>query len=106
MLDHPFRTLGTAASVLFAGFLTWAVTLGGYSIDDPEMEEELAWVRGFKEDQPEVSRKIGLQCKHELTRSPWVRDGALELFRCIRTKGEASGYSYEWASEDESGTET
>jgi hypothetical protein len=95
MLDHPFRALGTLLTILFAAGFGWAVTLGGYSINDPEIEEERSWVQGFKYDQPEAARKAGLQCKHEIKRSPWTRDGAMELFRCIRAKGEASGHFYE-----------
>ena len=95
MLDHPFRTLGTVASTLFLAGFAWAVTLGGYSLDDPEIDSERAWVQGFKQDNPEAARQSGLQCKHEIGRSPWTRDGAMALFRCIRAKGEAQGYYYE-----------
>jgi hypothetical protein len=95
MLDHPFRTLGTLFSLLFTAGFAWAVTLGGYSLDDPEIENERAWVQGFKYDQPEAARQAGHECKHEIGRSPWTRDGAMALFRCIRAKGEAAGYYYE-----------
>ena len=95
MLNHPFRSLGTFVGLLFTAGFAWAVTLGGYSLEDPEMETELAWTREFKYDQPETARKFGLECKHEISRSPWTRDGAMELFRCVRVKGEAAGYSYE-----------
>ena len=100
MLDHPFRTLGMIAGLLFAGLIGWAVTIGGYSLEDPELEAEGAWVRAFKQDAPpELAREIGQQCKREIGRSPWTRDGASALFRCIRTKGEARGYFYEWDPE-------
>ena len=89
-----FGTVGTVCGVAFAGFLGWAVTLGGFSLEDPELEYERSWVQGFKYDQPELARMIGQQCKAELTRSPWTRDGAFELFHCIRTKAEAQGYEY------------
>ena len=96
MLDHPFRTLGMIAGLLFVGVIGWAVTLGGYSLEeDPALEEERAWVQGFKYDQPELAREIGRQCKDEIGRSPWTRDGAMALFQCIRSKGEARGYYYE-----------
>jgi hypothetical protein len=95
VLDHPFRASGILALLLFASGLAWAVTLGGYSLEDPEMEEQLSWVQGFRHDQPEAARKIGRECKNALERSPWTRDGAMALFRCIREKGEASGYHYE-----------
>ena len=95
MLDHPFRALGSLASIVLTAGLAWALTLGGYSLNDPEIEEERAWVQGFRHDQPEAAREIGQQCKHEIGRSPWTRDGAMALFRCIRAKGEANGYFYE-----------
>jgi hypothetical protein len=95
VLNHPFRTLGTIAGLLFAALIGWAVTLGGYSLDDPEIEAEGAWVRAFKQDHPDLAREIGPQCRQEIGRSPWTRDGALALFRCIREKGEARGYYYE-----------
>ena len=95
LLNHPFRTLGTLLGLLFLGGLAWAVTLGGYSLDDPEIEAERAWAQGFKQDHPELAREIGQQCKQEIGRSPWTRDGAMALFQCIRAKGEARGYFYE-----------
>lgn len=87
--------LGTAATALglaFAGFLGWAVTVGGYSLDDPEIEEARLWVQDFKYGNPELSREIGRLCKDEIGRSPWTRDGAMALFSCIRTKAEARLY--------------
>ena len=95
MLDHPFRALFSLAGLLFMGGLAWAVTLGGYSVEDPEIDAEIAWVQGFKYDQPEASREIARQCRDEIRRSPWTRDGAMALFRCVREKAEANGYSYE-----------
>lgn len=38
MFDHPFRTLGTVFGFAFAALIGWAVTLGGYSLDDPGIE--------------------------------------------------------------------
>ena len=81
--------------LLFVALLGWAVTLGGYSLDDPELEAQGAWTRAFKQDNPELARQIGQQCKVEIGRSPWTRDGAMALFTCIRTKAEAQGYYYE-----------
>ena len=96
MFDHPFRLLGTLAGLLFAGAIGWAVTLGGYSLNDPAIEAEGAWVRAFKQEHPELAREFGPQCKQEIGRSAWTRDGASALFRCIRAKAEARGYFYEW----------
>ena len=100
MLNHPFRTIGLVLGLLFAGLIGWAVTLGGYSLDDPAIEAEGAWVRAFKQDNPELARKFGPECKREIGRSPWTRDGAMALFQCIRAKAEAEGYHYEWDEED------
>ena len=105
MLDHPFRALGTLLTLLFAAGIGWAVTLGGYSLEDPELEAQGAWTRAFKQDAPpELSRQIAQQCKQEIGRSPWTRDGAMALFTCIRTKAEAQGYHYE-SDEEEPSTE-
>jgi hypothetical protein len=95
MLNHPFRALGSIASILFTAGLAWALTIGGYSLDDPQIEEERLWVQALKYDQPDLSRSFARQCKGEIGRSPWTRDGAMALFRCIREKGEAAGYFYE-----------
>ena len=83
--------LSVAAAVLMAGA---ALSSCGFKLgDDPEMEEALDWVRGFKADNPQVAREIGQQCKQELTANPYLtREGSLQLFKCIRTKAEAQGY--------------
>ena len=102
-MSHPFRTLGARLTLLFTAGVGWAVTLGGYSIDDTELEAQGAWTRAFRQDAPpELSRQIAQQCKQEIGRSPWTRDGAMALFTCIRTKAEAQGYHYEWDDEEPS----
>ena len=95
MFEHPFRTLGSIAGLLFLAGFAWAVTLGGYSLDDPEIEAERAWVQGFKQDHPAIARPIARACAKSIGRSPWTRDGAFALFRCIRAEGEARGFFYE-----------
>lgn len=95
MLQHPFRALGTMASLLVIGVVGWALTLGGYSLDDPELDDAGAWARSFRHDHREIAREIDKECVAAQTRSPWVRDGAMELFTCIRVKAEARGYYYE-----------
>ena len=102
MLDHPFRTMGTVLGLAFAALIGWAVTLGGYSLEDPEIVAQMAWVQAFKEEAPELAREIGPQCGREIGRSPWTRDGAMALFTCIRSKAEAQGYHYEWDEEEPS----
>jgi hypothetical protein len=75
--------------------LAFIVSSCGYGFsDDPEMEEALYWAREFKADQPEISRAIAKECEKELTSSPYfTREGALQLFQCIRGKAEAQGYA-------------
>lgn len=90
-----FLGCGGVFCLIFIAALGWAVTLGGYSLDDPELEYQGAWTRSFRQDNPELAREIGRQCKGEIGRSPWTRDGAMALFTCIRTKAEAQGYYYE-----------
>ena len=88
-------TVGCGLPLLaFAVLIGWAVTFGGYSLDDPEIEEQLFWVQDFKADEPELSRQMARQCAEEIGRSPWTRDGAMALFSCVRAKAEAQGYSY------------
>ena len=105
MLAHPFRTIGLVLGLLVAGIVGWGVTVGGYRLDDPELEEQLDWVRAFKADHPELTREIGPACGREIGRSPWTRDGAFALFSCIRRKGEERGITYVFdeapAAEDE-----
>lgn len=82
---RTFALLLIAAGVSACGF-----SLG----EDPEMEEALYWARDFKAEQPEVSRAIAKECEKELTSSPYfTRDGALQLFQCIRREAEARGYA-------------
>ena len=85
--------IGLIGLIIVAG-LAWAVTLGGYSLDDPEIEAQGAWTRAFRQDHPELARQIGQECKATQSQSPWTRDGAMELFTCIRGKAEAQGYFY------------
>lgn len=60
---------------------------------------QLAWVRAFKADAPDLSKQIARGCKDEIGRSPWTRDGAFALFTCIREEAEERGYYYEWDEE-------
>ena len=59
--------------------------------EDPELEEAAAWARAFKDEHPELRQEIGQQCKKEIGRSPWTRDGSLALFNCIRAKAAERG---------------
>ncbi len=78
----------------FAFLLLLPLAACGFRTDDPELDEALYWVREFKAEQPDLAREFGQACKEEIGQSPWSRDGSLALFRCIRAKAEARGYSY------------
>ena len=85
---QPSRLIAAAALAVAAAALSGC----GFKEDDPEMEDALYWAREFKAEQPEVSRAIAKECEKELTASPYfTRDGALQLFTCVRTKAEARG---------------
>ncbi len=83
-----FLTIGCGLPFLaFLALLGWVVTLGGYGLDDPELDEQGAWTRAFRDDAPpELSRRIGQECKVEIARSPWTRAGAMALFTWFRRK--------------------
>ena len=85
------RTL--ARTTLAAIAATAALSACGFRMDDPEMDEALAWARDFKAEQPELSRAIARQCEPRLTASPYSRDGALQLFQCIRAEAQAQGHA-------------
>lgn len=66
-----------------------ALTACGHAIaNDRELMAGLAWTRQFKAEQPEAARAIAQGCiaRQAATLS---RDGALQLFTCIRTEAEA-----------------
>ena len=74
--------LGLAATLSACGF-----RMG----EDPELEEAMEFARWFKAEHPELREEIGQQCKKEIGRSPWTRDGSLALFNCIRAKAAERG---------------
>jgi len=86
---------GGLFGLIVIAIVGWALTVGGYSMEEPELEAQGAWTRAFRQDNPELSRQISKECKAEQDLNPWTRDGAMELFTCIRTKAEAQGYHYE-----------
>ena len=59
--------------------------------EDPELEEAMEFARWFKAEHPELREEIGQQCRQEIGRSPWTRDGSLALFNCIRAKAQERG---------------
>jgi hypothetical protein len=91
-LAHPALHPAPMRTILLAT-ATLALSACGYSLaPDPEMEEALQWARWFKAEQPDRSRAIAKACEKELTASPYfARDGALQLFTCIRREAEAQG---------------
>ena len=99
MFDHPFRALFTFVGLGVGGIALAGVAFGGYRLEDPELEMEIAWVRAFKMDAPDLSKQIARGCRDEIGRSPWTRDGAFALFSCIREEAEERGYYYYWDEE-------
>ena len=63
----------------------------GFRLEDPELEDALEWAHRFNAEHPELREEIGQQCKKEIGRSPWTRDGSLALFGCIRRQAELRG---------------
>ena len=87
-----FRMLGAVWSAAMTGLLVAAFTIGGFDVDDPQLEEALHWARGFAAERPDVSAALAAQCAAGLASAP-TRDGAVRLFHCIRRQAEARGYS-------------
>jgi outer membrane lipopolysaccharide assembly protein LptE/RlpB len=72
-----------------------ALTACGYALaEDRELMAGLAWTRAFKAEQPDASRAIARECAEALASSANLnRDGALQLFACIRREAEKKGYA-------------
>ena len=89
-----FRMLGAVWTVAMTGLLAAAFTVGGFDVDDPQLEEALYWARGFAAEQPQVTPALATRCAAAGASSPFfTRDGAFQLFQCIRTEAEARGYA-------------
>ena len=87
-----FRMLGAVSSAAMTGLLVAAFTIGGFDVDDPQLEEALNWARGFAAARPDVTGALAAQCAAKLVSSP-TRDGAVRLFQCVRSQAEAQGYA-------------
>ena len=72
-----------------------ALTACGYRLaGDRELMDGLAWTRAFKAEQPVAARAITQHCAEAMVTSASLsRDGALQLFGCIRREAEAQGLS-------------
>ena len=72
-----------------------ALTACGRALaNDRELMAGLAWTRAFKAEQPDVARAIAQRCAKALASSANLnRDGALQLFACIRRNAKAQGYA-------------
>jgi hypothetical protein len=81
--------------VAIIGVELLALSACGYTVaNDAELTGALAWVRAFKAQQPQIARAIAQDCVREQAASPqFTRDGALQLFTCIRRQAEAQGYA-------------
>ena len=86
-----FRVVGAVWGVSMTGLLAAAFTVGGFDVDDPQLEEALAWTRHFAAHQPGSAGALTAQCAAALA-SP-TRDGAVRLFLCVRRQAEARGYA-------------
>jgi hypothetical protein len=87
-----FRMLGAVWGTAITGLLVAAFTIGGFDVDDPQLEESLYWARGFAAQQPGVTGALVTECAASLASAP-TRDGALRLFHCVRSEAKARGYS-------------
>lgn len=62
----------------------------GYALAaDTQLTDSLSWAREFNARQPEAVRLIARDCMTDGTNL--TRDGALQLFACMRRKAEARG---------------
>ena len=87
-----FRVLGAVSGAAMTGLLVAAFTIGGFDVDDPQLEEALYWARDFSAERPDVTRALAVQCAAELASSlSFSRDGAVRLFHCVRSEAEARG---------------
>ena len=87
-----FRILGVIWGSAMTGLLVTAFTIGGFDVDDPQLEEALYWARGFAAERPGASGALTAQCAAKLASAP-TRDGAVRLFHCVRVEAKARGYS-------------
>ena len=87
-----FRTLGAVSGAAMTALLVAAFTIGGFDVDDPQLEEALYWARGFAAERPDVTGALAAQCAASLASAP-TRDGAVRLFDCVRRQAEARGYA-------------
>jgi hypothetical protein len=89
-----FRVLGAVTGAAMTGLLVAAFTIGGFDVDDPQLEEALVWARDFSAERPEVTGALAAKCAAGLASSPvFTRDGAVRLFHCVRSQAEARGYA-------------
>ena len=89
-----FRVLGAVSGAAMTGLLAAAFTIGGFDVDDPQLEEALHWARAFSAERPAVTRALAAECAAEMAASPLLtRDGAVQLFDCVRSEAEARGYA-------------
>ena len=87
-----FRVLGAVWGAAMTGLLVTAFTIGGFDVDDPQLEDAVYWARGFAAEQPAVTGALTARCAATLAASP-TRDGAIRLFHCVRRQAKAQGYA-------------
>jgi hypothetical protein len=85
-----FRVLVAVTSAAMTGLLVAAFTIGGFDVDDPQLEEALYWARDFSAERPDATPALAAECAAKLASSPvFTRDGAVQLFDCVRSEAEA-----------------
>ena len=81
--------------IAIVGIELLALSACGYTLaSDAELTDGIHWAREFKAEHPEAAREIVWQCKDKLAaEANFTRDGAVELFACMRREAEAQGYA-------------
>ena len=87
-----FRVLGAVTGAAMTALLVAAFTIGGFDLDDPQLEASIDWARGFAAQRPVVTGALTAQCAASLASAP-TRDGAVRMFHCVRRQAKARGYS-------------
>jgi hypothetical protein len=87
----PMRKLVIAV----VGIELLALSACGYTLaSDAELTDGLHWAREFKAEHPEAAEAIAWECKDELVANAnFSRDGAVELFDCMRREAKAQGHA-------------
>jgi hypothetical protein len=77
------------------GFELLALGACGYTLaEDKELTGAISWAREFKAKRPDAARAIARSCTQQLATGPYFsRDGAVQLFACMRREAQAQGHA-------------